>query len=116
MCSKSTDSECLQNCGSSLLRSNSKRNFSWTSVGGKRPFDTNIIIIAYKVRKLTVGYIVKENKSLVHGFVKLSKNGHNSGRRLAKSAVLHGERECGKLGKQEVSCDQSREVEELKVR
>lgn len=75
-----------------------------------------LIKIAYKVRKLTVGYIVKENKSLVHGFVKLSKNGHNSGRRLAKSAVLHGERECGKLGKQEVSCDQSREVEELKVR
>ena len=36
--SKSTDSECLQNCGSSLLRSN-----SWASVGGKRPFDPNII-------------------------------------------------------------------------
>ena len=42
MCSKSTDSECLQNCGSSLLRSN-----SWTSVGGKRPFDPNILTFFY---------------------------------------------------------------------
>ena len=39
MRSKSTDSECLQNCGSSLLWSN-----SWASVGGKRPFDPNIIV------------------------------------------------------------------------
>ena len=38
--SKSTDSECLQNCGSSLLRSN-----SWASVGGKRPFDPNIMTL-----------------------------------------------------------------------
>ena len=35
---------CLQNCGSSLLRSNSKRNFLLASVGGKRPFGPNIII------------------------------------------------------------------------
>ena len=75
-----------------------------------------LIKIVYKVRKLTVGYIVKENKSLVHGFVKVSKNGHNSGKRLAKSAVLHGERECGKLGKQEVSCGRIESVMKLSHR
>ena len=36
---------CLQNCRSSLLRSNSKRNFSSASVGGKRPLTPTSCII-----------------------------------------------------------------------
>ena len=64
MRSKSTDSECLQNCESSLLRSN-----SWASVVVKRPFDHNIIVVAVHSHIHAGGFCACMNICL-HEYVK----------------------------------------------